>query len=104
MGLLTAALVVGAGAAAMGVVQANKAAKQAAQDRAETEARMVQQEEEAKTVSRESQRLDQVKTDAGADIEIGTGAGSSSKSRRRARSPRSTAIAAPSAGQVSFGL
>jgi hypothetical protein len=88
----------------MGVVQANKAAKQATQDRVAQEARMTQQEEEAKTVSRESQRLDQVKTDAGADIEIGTDAGSSSKSRRRARSPRSTAIAAPSAGQVSFGL
>lgn len=97
MGLLTTALLVGAGATAFGAVNSTKEAKKS---RISQEANMARQE----TQARELNRLDQTKEDTGANIEIGTDGAVGSKARRRSRSPRSSAIVAPSAGQASFSL
>lgn len=100
MGLLTAALVVGAGAAAMGAVSASKQRKQ-------QEAAMARQE----TQARETNRIDQTRPDGGADIVLGTdedkgGARRSTAQRtgRKAVAAKTTPFTAPSAGQASFGM
>lgn len=104
MGLLTAAIAVGAGAAAMG---ARKLRKQ-------QEAAMAQQEAQAleqKTQARETSRIDKTRLDVGADIVLGTdedkgGARRSTAQRtgRKAVAARTTPFIAQSAGQASFGM
>lgn len=96
MGLLTAALVVGAGAAAMGAVGAAKSRKQ-------QEAAMARQE----TQARESNRVDQTRPDGGADIVLGTdedkgGARRSTAQRSNVRGKKATTTAF--GGAVSPGM
>ena len=107
MGLLTAALVVGAGAAAMGAVNASRQRKQqeAAMDRQETQAR------EQETQARETNRIDKTRLGGGADIVLGTdedkgGARRSTAQRtgRKAVAAKTTPFTGQSAGQASFGM
>ena len=100
MGLLTAALVIGAGAAAMGAVGASKQRKQ-------QEAAMARQE----TQARESNRVDQTRPDGGADIVLGTdedkgGARRSTAQRSsvRGKKTQTTPFAGASPGQAGFGM
>lgn len=99
MGLLTAALVIGAGAAAMSVADAAKARKQ-------QQAAMARQE----TQARETNRIDQTKPDGGADIVLGTDEDKGGARRTTAQrtgkkaSANTTPFAPMSAGQAGFAL
>ena len=92
MGLLTTALIVGAGSAAMGAVNARKERK-----RAEADMRRNQ------TLARENARLDQTKEETGADIVLGTdGAADTAKTKRKA-TPRKPNTAPPTVGTTVGG-
>lgn len=92
MGLMTAALLLGAGGAAMGVVEARKERK-----RAEAEMRR------NTTLARENAKLDQTKEETGADIVLGdVDAETAGKSKRKAV-PRKTVQAQPTVGTTIGG-
>ena len=93
MGLLTAALIVGAGAAAYG-------AKEASKQRKSAEAQMRRNETEA----RENAKLVQTQEDTGADIVLGDNTTSDTKrAKRRAARSKMAADATPSLGTSILG-
>ena len=92
MGLMTAALLLGAGSAAMGAVNARKERKSAEADMRRN-----------KTLARENARLDQTKEETGADIVLGAdGTVDPAKTKRKA-TPRKTTTAAPTVGTTIGG-
>lgn len=88
MGLLTAALIVGAGAAAYGAVDARKQRKSAEQDMRRNA-----------IAARENAKLVQTKEDGGADIVLGTDTGpSTERTKKKTVRPKATSSGPPSLG------